>query len=424
VAAVAAATALLGCDQGTPALSAGGKGPAPQVVWKYPDNEAKGVPSPTTVRVQFDRFLAPDSAVRQAICIQACSVGPGAQCAGQCLGNLVPEYDPVDRVAVWKNVQVQPGIRYNVRLLVPVTDDDATGVRSIDGAPLEKEYVFAFTAGDPTKTSLADGGLDPTLVEAEKVVAARSAIKFCSTSPYCPVPTAGCTTPTPDKSVLGPNDHLTTCLAPGCHSPNKIAGPSGGVLALTSTAGGIPAAVKQMVADGTVATESATGPDPLVARRSPKDVFGQSMPVFDAHNPGNSFLLYKLILGMAPRCNHTNEESANPELGNISCTAAAGQLMADEFLCSDIRCMPEAGAPRPMVDGGAPGQAGQPAPPIVPGWVPDDRWQPPVAGEYDRLRSRIRGDGMPPPKYGTPSTYQSVRALSAWIANGAIVDCP
>ena len=66
--------AALGCDQGTPALSAGGKGPAPQVVWKYPwvyagptDNvgaEAKGVPPTTSVRVQFDRFLAPDSAVR------------------------------------------------------------------------------------------------------------------------------------------------------------------------------------------------------------------------------------------------------------------------------------------------------------------------------------------------------------------------
>jgi hypothetical protein len=131
--------------------------------------------------------------------------------------------------------------------------------------------------------------------------------------------------------------------------------------------------------------------------------------------------LYKVILGLAPRCGHLDEESPNPSLGASACTPLAGQLAAPEYLCSTIQCKPEAGADVPQVDGGAPGQSGQPAPPIAPSWVPTDRWKPPVAGEYARLHARIRGDGMPP---GSPTSYQNARALSAWIASGASTVCP
>jgi hypothetical protein len=274
--------------------------------------------------------------------------------------------------------------------------------------------------------SLDQGGVDPALAQAENVVAARAAINLCSASQYCPVPTKGCPTPPGDGYILGPKGVVENhCLSPGCHSPVAGKALSGGVLPLTSPSGGVPAAIKQLVSEATVATESATGPDPLQARRSPKDVFGQNMPVIDAHNPGNSYLVYKIILGLAPRCGHLDEESANPALGSQSCLPQSGQLTADQFLCKDIQCMPDAGAARPQVDGGPPGQAGQPAPPIVPGWVPDSRWMAPAAGEYDRLRSRIRGDGMPPPtKSPDPTPYQNARAISAWIATGASDACP
>src|SRR5882724_5691052 len=141
-----AAGALLGCDQGTPTLSSGGKGPAPQVVWKYPSaangGEAMNVPTLTSIRVQFDRFLAPESAVRQAICVAAATT----TAQDQCIGGLVPEYDPVDRVAVWKGASLLPNQRYNVRLLLPTSPDDTTtGIRAFDGVPLDKEYTFAFT---------------------------------------------------------------------------------------------------------------------------------------------------------------------------------------------------------------------------------------------------------------------------------------
>jgi hypothetical protein len=410
---VAAAMVVLGCDRGTPALSAGGKGPAPRVVWNYPEGDAKGVPLVTSIRVQFDRFLAPGSTMGQAICVQSCSGGPSAPCEGPCLGDLSPEYDPVDRVVVWKNAALVAGVGYRVRILAAANDDDPAGIRAIDGAPLEKEYAFDFTAGDASN-------IDPKLVEAENVVSERAAINFCSESKYCQVPTAGCTTPTP--TVSSTQGVLEGCAVGGCHGLTASrTGPPGSVLLLRDPDGGVPAAVGRLVNESVVATETAVGPDPSVPVRG--SAFGVNMPYIDGttKSPGNSFLLYKVILGLAPRCGQLDEESANPGLATSACTALAGQLERDEFLCTSIQCMPDAALPPPNVDGGPPGLAGQPAHPIVPAWVPDDRWKPPIVGEYDRLRSRIRGAGMPP---SSPIPSQQARALSAWIAAGASVSCP
>src|SRR6266542_921357 len=113
-----AAIALWGCDQGTPVLSNGGKGPPPQAVWTFPKNEATGVALKQSIRVQFDRVLSPASAVRQGVCVQATTVGAGA--TDECIGGLTPQYDPVDRVAVWvPSVPLMPMTRYNVLLLPP-----------------------------------------------------------------------------------------------------------------------------------------------------------------------------------------------------------------------------------------------------------------------------------------------------------------
>jgi hypothetical protein len=264
--------------------------------------------------------------------------------------------------------------------------------------------------------------IKPELVEAEKVVGDRASINFCAASKYCPVPTTPCTMPFP--TLTSTQDVLGSCAAgAGCHgSTAPLKGPLGSALVLRDPDGGVPAAITRLVGGSVVATETAVGPDPIVPARSSKDVFGVNMPFIDgtSKNPGNSFLLYKIILGTPPRCGHLDEESPNPALASYACTAAAGQLETDEFLCTGIQCMPDAAAPRP--DGGPAGQAGQPAKPIVPAWVPDDRWKPPAAGEYDRLRSRIRGGGMPPSPAVTP--FQQARAISAWIAAGAPVTCP
>jgi hypothetical protein len=322
--------------------------------------------------VQFDRFLAPDSAVRQAICVQA---GDPNDKSIPCVGNLSPEYDPVDRVAVWKNSgSLLANQRYNVRLLVPANADDPTGVRAFDGVPLETEFRFAFTTGS---------GPNPMFVEPDRTTKSG----FCATS-------------SAPEIVQGPQDYLTGLGAcTGCHIPNYPTRPSPSAFVLKEPPRTIADIVQSLVMEATVATESATGPDPVVARRSPKDVFGENMPYLDAKNPGNSFLLYKVLLAMLPRCGHQNEESANPPYADQACPQ---------------QTFPATGAS----DGGAPGSV---VPPIVPSWVPAGEWNPPAIGEYDRLRLRIRGDAMP---LRLSAAYQNVLGLSAWIAAGASTTCP
>jgi len=393
------------------------------VVWTYPPSEATRVPIRTSIRVQFDRFLAPDSPIRQAICVQAESPPQGTD---QCIGGLAPEYDPVDRVAVWKGAALLASQRYNVRLFVPQNADDPTGVRAIDGVALTEEYRFAFT----TAASAAD--IDPVFVEPNR------AITFCSTSAYCPLPSSACTAPTPDPFLLqSPNALLKGCSRLSyCHgqpTPALTGVVAGSALTLTDPNDSVPAAVQRLVDNSVVATETAVEPDPAAARRSSKDVFGVNMPYIDAKNPGNSYLLYKLILALPPRCSHLNEESANPAAAFSVCTgggkyASPEGFIRDEYLCTDIKptntnC--DAGAMPPNVDGGAPVKVGERIPPIVPSWVPDDQWQPPVSGEYDRLRLHVRGDGMGPGGPNNPSGRQNTLAVSAWIAAGApTMSCP
>jgi hypothetical protein len=373
-------------------------------LWTYPASEAIDVPPQTSIRIQFDRFLAPDSAVRQAICIQ---VEDPTNTNAACLANLVPEYDPVDRVAVWKNAALLPNQRHNVRLLVPANADDPTGVRAFDGVPLEKEYKFAFKTGP---------GPNPAFVEPDRTTNAG----FCASS-QCTLPAMGCTPQSQFALVQGPKDYLTYGCGASCHTTTY---PIANVFPLVPKGGSltaIPDTIRTLVMQATVATESATGPDPTVPRRSPKDVFGENMPYIDAHSPGNSFLLYKVLLGMPPRCKNglpVNEESANPQFAGLACGAV--NATADTYACKSIGCGPDGGAVAPA-DAGPTATSGQMVPPLVASWVPESEWKPPVPGEYDRLRLRVRGDPMP---QGIPAAYQNVVALSAWIAAGASVDCP
>ncbi len=403
-------------------LSDGGKGPPPQVVWTFPANEAMGVALQQSIRVQFDRFLAPGSAVRQGVCVQSAPVGAGAP--ADCIGGLTPKYDPVDRVAVWIPPPLMPMTRYNVRLLAPQDENDANGIRAFDGVPLEKEFTFAFTTGDNTAMAI-----EP-----------KRDITFCSTPSFCTAPSDVCSDPRVDTNIHGPNSLLGGCAGSSnghCHSPAPPEIPItilvGSVLAFSGDAG-VPEAVRQLVEQSVVASETATGPDPAAPRRGAKDIFGQNMPVIDATNPGNSYILYKLILAMPPRCPFDpNEESANPSLASSACKGSGyggpEGFTANEYNCTDFpppqpkdpagNCPTDAGVTPPAVAG----MPGQRIPPLVEPWVPDDQWRAPANKEYDRLRLRIRGEPMPPSGSLTPR--QDALAISAWIAAGAAVTtCP
>jgi len=357
------------------------------------------------------------------MCLQAATIGGEHTGADQCIAaGFTPEYDPVDRVATWViRGEIQERTRYNVRLFAPTGAQDPNGVRAFDGAPLEKEFTFAFTTGDKDQRAPVDD----------------HAMGFCSVRSLCPLPDGACDGPMPIGVTQSPYEFLTsTCTGGGsCHGTGGDSrGPSGSVLRLDDdgAGGGTAAALRHLVTHAVVASETATGADPVTPSRNVLAPFGHNMPYIDATNPGNSFLLYKMILALAPRCPFDpNEESAMPF--SAACDAAEKYAhwaypqdlydcgrVADARLARDAlgNCPSDAGfPPLPKV-----GTKGEPISPLLEPRVPTDAWQPPARGEYDRLRNRVRGSGMP--HDGLVSRAEAL-AISAWIADGARIEaCP
>ena len=279
VAALGALGGSLGCDQGAPAALET-TGPPPHVVWTYPANEATDVPLTFTVRAQFDRFLMPSTAGRPAMCLQPATVGAESPGTEYCIAaGFAPQYDPVDRVATWIiRGEIMPLTRYNVRLFAPSAPGSPNGVRAFDGAPLEKEFTFAFTTG--RRTAHIDARTHG----------------FCDVRPpLCPLPEGPCDEPAPVAMNASVHDFLASSCASGgnCHGGGGAQGPSGSVLRLDDdgAGGGLAAVVRHLVDNAVVASETATGPDPVQPSRNVLAPFGRNMPYIDATNPANSYLV-------------------------------------------------------------------------------------------------------------------------------------
>jgi hypothetical protein len=357
------------------------------------------------------------------MCLQAATVGGESTGTDRCMpAGFAAQYDPVDRVATWIiRGRILRRTRYNVRLFAPKDPQDQNGVRAFDGTPLEKEFTFAFTTGD------RDPGFEPPRT-----------FGFCAEKQLCPLPDGACDGAAP-TAVTSSVHHFfaNNCTSGGtCHGGGGgTGGPSGSVLRLDDdgTGGGFAAALRHLVDHAVVASETATGPDPVNPIRNVLAPFGRNMPYIDATNPGNSYLLYKLILALSPRCPlDTNEEA--PTHVATACTPEGGYARgtyAEDFY--DCNAIIDAVVPRDP-SGGCPLDGTFPAPstkagergslisPVLEPWIPADEWQPPAKGEYERLRTRIRGSGMP---VGGVVTRAEALAVSAWIADGARVEtCP
>jgi len=416
---LAALGTIAACDQGAPPATET-IGPSPRVVWTYPANEAVDVPLTFAIRVQFDRFLMPSTPVRGAMCLQAATVGGESTGTSQCIAaGFTAEYDPVDRVATWViRGEIMDRTRYNVRLFAPKDPNDATGVRAFDGAPLEKEFTFAFTTG-----------VKPAPHEPARKLG------FCDARRHCPLPSGACDEPTPVAVTNSPSAFLAAnCTSGGgCHAGGSSARGSALRLDDDGVGGGFAAAVRHLVDHVVVANETATGADPANASRNALAPFGRNMPYIDAANPGNSYLLYKLILALSPRCPLDEAEEAPTHVAT-ACTPegkyARGTYAEDFYDCTSIRnavvprdssgvCPHDGPFPAPMTKAGERGALV--TPPLDP-WVPADQWQPPAAGEYERLRTRIRGAGMP---FAGLVTREEALTMSYWIAGGARTEpCP
>ncbi len=204
------------------------------------------------IQLAFDRYLDPTTVTRQSFQLRD-ETG---------LAVLIPlvTYDPVARVVTISSPNpagadwVVPGQPYKLVFPVPQDAGDIFGVRAIDGAVL-----------------------DPSTPEA---------IGFLATA---------ATGRKPPPSVDFCTDVLpllrSACATAGCHSSpgagQPASAPEGLVL---DTAAGVQATALglagHLVSDG-----ARIGPGRTTG------VFPSDMPIVDPYNPGDSFLLYKLLIG-------------------------------------------------------------------------------------------------------------------------------
>jgi len=297
---VAVALPLVACDVGSPEREAVDAPPVHLVAVELLGVDPAGSPatltltpsaptpsdasralSTTSLRLTFDRFLLPGDAIRQAICLQAKpdKVATLSDCSAPVF--FEPSYDPVMRRVTFRLPATAdplfPDTKYWLTVFAP-TETSSFGVRAFDGATLEENLVFEFTTAtmDPPGT-LGDRALAPAAQQA------ASEALFCSAD-AC-VASCGMDTACAAKCPVSRN-LPASCGTGNCHGPIEL-----GLAVMGLDLSGIeriPAII------GRVANQTQTGEQADEVEPNPRR-FGRAMPQVDPGNPGNSYLLYKML---------------------------------------------------------------------------------------------------------------------------------
>ena len=300
-----------------------------------------GVPTNATLSFRFDRFLSPATATRQALRVYSGDPENGTGIPFDVV------YDPVERVVQYRmpsGYAFAPNALYQLELVVPAEPGDF-GIRAFDGAPLAEGAV-------PLRGSFFTG-LGPIDMAAE------------------PPPT--CAEIVSEVFMKSP----ASCGASGqCHASADA--PHG--LWLDGRANFAATAVNRVARQTEVGDRSGGVPLEQSTR------FGVQMPLVQPGNPGNSYLLYKLL-----RSARNYEPCVFDEASAASsfCRAAADECAS---LYSGL----------PLDPGGSNCLA-------------------PSDNELERLREWfVRGEAMPVPRPVERSLgLQQLRAISGFIAAGA-----
>jgi hypothetical protein len=267
-------------------------------------------------------------------------------------GNAQPtvEYDPVARVvtlntssATGSTPWLTPGQVYTVTIPVPNPGEMNSGPRAIDGATLTAPYKLEFIAGPPDPAAGPSDGDVHFCEDVLPIFQLRCSGSSCHAAPVLTkLPAEGLILETPDG---------VTNTALGRASQEANTGARAGA--------GLPAG----------------------------KAFGVDMPILDPHNPGNSWLMYKLLLSR--------------------------QRPVDQGADAGVAiCGKDGGAPTPGLTS------------AIPFAVPlsDD--------ERARLGDHMLGRSMPYPEAlgedeptpdpaGLPCTFEEMERIRAWIAKGA-----
>lgn len=238
-----------------------------------PTAELTDVPRGAPLRIRFDRFLDPGSVIRQSVRVVGGTINPdGSSSAPDEF--LEPTYDVLERVAIFRLSEGRfwaPNVRYTVTLFRP-GERDGAGFRAWDGAPLNESITFSFTT---VNDSNPKSEVTPPRVD------------YCSYRQEFDVPQADGTTLKQPCTILGGGSVLQQSCAYGtCHGNDIPGGPAQGLdLSSFST--------MRTTALGQVAHQTLTG-DTELAQANPAR-FGSAMPLIDPGQPGNSYVLYKIL---------------------------------------------------------------------------------------------------------------------------------
>ncbi len=207
----------------------------------------------TRIDLLFDRYLDPRSVLRQSVCLRSDSVIPTA--AEECTGGvfLNPVYNPASRTVSYF---IDPG---NASPILPAAvhyltvyrgTGDELGFRAFDGAPLAQAQAFFFDVTDP-------GGLQPQVPVVDPTDCLLELGTSCGNCHAAQTPLGEAITPAMGLELNPTDRFLATSLRPA-HGMSI----------------------------------GSTGNDPLARR---PDRFGAGMPVIAPGDPGNSYLLYKML---------------------------------------------------------------------------------------------------------------------------------
>ncbi|WP_437281814.1 hypothetical protein WME90_15055 [Sorangium sp. So ce375] len=247
--------------------------------------------STASLVLKFDRFLLPSSVSgavgAEFVCVSGdlAPVETYADCVNPLA--LAPTYNPVQREVILRQIEGMPGLelgaRYALTVLRPADEAAPAGVRAFDGAPLGSNTRIEFTVAS---------ALPPQAMPERP----PSGDFFCQRDLECVAGTADCQgdaplDPTCVGCVRGAAYYLSTCV--GCHIDGSAAA------GLNLNLGGpmfnrIEPLLETVI--GHAAHQTQMGEKAHVAETSPER-FGRAMPLIDPGNPGNSYLLYKILIG-------------------------------------------------------------------------------------------------------------------------------
>ncbi len=299
------------------------------------------------IRVAFDRYLNPLSVNRQGVTLTD-EFGniPGAP--------PIVTYDPVVRVVTVSSAGgpwLQAGRFYKVTFPVSPPDASFFGLRAIDGATIDpSQPAIGFDVVAPTGNPPTDPKID-----------------FCSD--VFPLFDAPRTPPSPMRGL---------CANSGCHSSES---PAQG-LVLDDPEGMRRTAIAVEAVETTTSARSSPMP--------PQPAFPTGMPIVDPGSPGDSYLIYKLLLP---------DENGVPNARGASLSYTA---------CNPVTSPFDYG---PSASFASPEEAARLAEHVIGRRMP---W-----GDWDDATKSFTQHG------GTPMTLDEIERVRLWIQQGAeIDDCP